>query len=163
VFFTRLRERRTLYGLSMYVCLSVSVASLLRNNRNLFSLLILLFFILLFYGIAFAVLDTPGPLPSQVRSSRPQEDLDCPRRARPLSGTKPPSGHPQVIPSTPTSNQDYITLGALPPIPSPGYLLRWGLAQAIVAPGALPHGPALPCLGHQSWTPLCFHHPGCNI
>jgi hypothetical protein len=49
-------------------------------------------------------LDTPGYLPSEFRSSRPQEDLDSPPRgftmhgARPLSGTKPPSGHYQVMP-----------------------------------------------------------------
>jgi hypothetical protein len=37
-------------------------------------------------GLAFAVLDTPGLLPSHVRSFRPQEDMDCPR------GVLPPTG-----------------------------------------------------------------------
>jgi hypothetical protein len=41
------------------------------------------------------------------------------------------------------------SLGAWPPV--------------IVAPGALTHGQTLPYLGHQTWTPLCFHHLGCNI
>jgi hypothetical protein len=44
--------------------------------------------------------------------------------ARSLSGTKPPSGHPQVMPPTPTPNQDYLTTGTSPPSSSPGCLLR---------------------------------------
>jgi hypothetical protein len=55
-------------------------------------------------------------LPSQVRSSRPQEDLDCPWGVFTLIfGHKAPSGHPQVVPATPTANQDYLTPGTLPP------------------------------------------------
>jgi hypothetical protein len=45
--------------------------------------------------------------------------------------------------------QDSCFIGAWPP--------------AIVALGALPQGPPLTCLSLQAWTPLCFHHPGCNI
>jgi hypothetical protein len=48
----------------------------------------------------------------------------------------------------------------------PGLFNPWGFITqdawfggawppVIVAPGALPHGPTLPCLGHQAWTPLC--------
>jgi hypothetical protein len=36
--------------------------------------------------LSFPVLDTPGSLPSQVKSSRPQEDLDCRRGYLPLTG-----------------------------------------------------------------------------
>jgi hypothetical protein len=46
---------------------------------------IVIFFLLLFTGTAFAVFDTPGCLLSQARSSKPQEDLDCPGGAGPLS------------------------------------------------------------------------------
>jgi hypothetical protein len=43
------------------------------------SLLFLL--LLLFLGLVFTGLDTPLPLPSQVRSSRPQENQDFSRGA----------------------------------------------------------------------------------
>lgn len=49
--------------------------------------------------IHWSLLDTPGPIPSQVKPFRSQKDLKCPRwvfhpRVRPLLGTKPPSEHP---------------------------------------------------------------------
>jgi hypothetical protein len=34
---------------------------------------------------------------------------------------------------------------------------------ALAAPKALPHGLLLLFLAHRDWTPLCFHHPCCNI
>jgi hypothetical protein len=39
----------------------------------------------------------------------------------------------------------------------------WAWPPAIVARVALPHGPPLPCVGHQAWTPLSHHLPGCKI
>lgn len=54
-------------------------------------------------GFVSAVLDTPGPLPSQVRSCRPSGDLDYPRGVlQPTGlghflGTKFPSGNPKVM------------------------------------------------------------------
>jgi hypothetical protein len=51
--------------------------SLLHNSMNLLFLFLLLFvLILLFLGLVCAVLDTSGPLPSQVRKYRPKEDLE---------------------------------------------------------------------------------------
>jgi hypothetical protein len=47
---------------------------------------IVILFLSLFLDFAFAGLDTPLPLPSQVRSSRPQEDRDWPRGASPSMG-----------------------------------------------------------------------------
>jgi hypothetical protein len=52
-------------------------------------------------GFAFAVFDTPGPLPSHIRSSRPQEDLDCPGVVLPSTwwghfwGLNPSQGMPR--------------------------------------------------------------------
>jgi hypothetical protein len=120
-------------------------------------------------GLVFPGLDTPGLLPSRIRSSRLQEDLDCPQ------GVLPPKGLVHF--------GDWAPFGAPPCNASnayskPGLFNPWGftartlphdacfvgaLSTAIVAPGALPHGPPLPFLDHQAWTPLCFHHPGCNI
>jgi hypothetical protein len=76
--------------------------SLLRNSGNLLSVLVLLFLFLLpmpFLGPAFPRLDTPLPLPSQVSSSRPQEDRDC-----------TPGGHPKVNAPSPTRSTTEIFL-----------------------------------------------------
>jgi hypothetical protein len=62
----------------------------------------------------FAVLDTPEPLPSQVRSSKPQEDLDWTRGASPhtglghFRGLHPLGTHLSNVP-TPSPNRDFLT------------------------------------------------------
>jgi hypothetical protein len=68
----------------------------------------------------------------------------CTHGARPFSGTKPSSGHPQVIPLMPTPNHDYLTPGASPPRPflrmlgtfgsGPQRLLRQGLCPTATSP-----------------------------
>jgi hypothetical protein len=62
-------------------------------------------------------------------------------RTRPLSGTKPPSGHPQLMLPKPTPNQDYLTPGALPPRPC---FLCWGLNPSDCCCRALPFRPPPP-------------------
>lgn len=42
-------------------------------------------------------------------------------------------------------------------------MLHWGLAPSNCYPRDMPPGNTLPCLRHQALTPLCFHHPRCNI
>jgi hypothetical protein len=98
-----------------------------------------------------------GLLTSHFRSSRPQEDPYCPRRVLPSTelghfrGLRPRSGQPQVMAPTPTPNQDYLTPGTLPPGPFPRMLASLGSGpQRFFLQGALPHGPPLPCLGHQA-------------
>jgi hypothetical protein len=84
--------------------------------------------VILSLGCVFAGLDTPGPLPPQVRSSRPQAGPDCHSRdfathkARSVLGTKPPAGYRKIMPPMPTPNQYYLIPGALPPGPFPRML-----------------------------------------
>jgi hypothetical protein len=104
------------------------------------------------------------PRPSRVRSPRPQEDLECLRRVLPHLGAR-------TLSRTPAGNVPTACS-------KPGLFNPWGLTahallhdacfvgarpSAIVAPGALPHVPSLPCLGHRLWIPLCFRHSRCKI
>jgi hypothetical protein len=72
--------------------------------------------------LAFAVLDTPWPLPSQVTSFRPQDNLDCPRGVFPLTelghfwGLSPLRGTPQRL----LQIRIFLCLSLFCPAPSPG-------------------------------------------
>lgn len=105
-------------------------------------------------GIAFTVLDTPGHIPSQV-AGHPW--------GRPLSGSKPPWGHTQVMPPTPTPNQVYLTPGSLPSRPfyrmlpslgpGPQQLLLHGLCLSDHL-----SMPWLPCLDTHVLPPSWLQH-----
>jgi hypothetical protein len=108
-----------------------------------------LLFILLFLGLAFAGLDTALPVPSQVRSSRPQEDQDWPQGASPVIGLShfwglhslgTPMGHAWSQPECITE-----PLGLYHPDPSPGCLLCWGLAPCTSVSRAVASGPSILC------------------
>lgn len=92
-------------------------------------------------GCAFAILDTPGPLPFQIRSSRLQECLDCPQAV--------------LLPWSFTDEallQDACFIGAWLPV--------------IVAQGASLHGSTFSCLGFKAWTSLfvcCLHCSICAV
>jgi hypothetical protein len=62
--------------------------SLFLNSQNILLLLFLLLFLVLFLGPVFASLGTPsvGDAVVQGRSTRPQEDQDCPQKALPSWG-----------------------------------------------------------------------------
>jgi hypothetical protein len=107
------------------------------------------------FGLAFAVLDTTRTLPSQLRPSRPQEGLDCPQgfchqRDWALSGTKYLSGHPQVMPSTPTPNQHCSTPKAFPPRAFLRMLAALGPGpQRLLLQAVCPTGPLTPALANR--------------
>jgi hypothetical protein len=89
-----------------------------------------------FLGFPFAVLDTPEPLPSQVRWSQSSWGSALPSWGFAAFGDQAPTGLlPLVMPRC-ILNVEYLYDRAGPP--------------AIVAARALPHGPPL------TWTPLCF-------
>jgi hypothetical protein len=84
-------------GTPIYVCLSVAFSLEVSNLHDrgiivtqqwepILLLILLLLLLLLFLCLAFAGLDTPLPLSSQVRSSRSQDYLDWPRGALPPTG-----------------------------------------------------------------------------
>jgi hypothetical protein len=114
-----------------------------RTIGNTLLLLILLFLflslllllLLLFLGLAFAGLDTPLPLLSQVISSRPRDDRDCPRGNSPptglghFRGLYPVGALPSYAPTPSTNWNFYLTFWALPPRPFTR-MLRWGLAPS---------------------------------
>jgi hypothetical protein len=75
-----------------------------------------------------------------------------------LSPFKAPPGNAPSVYSKP----GLFTLGALPPSPFPRCLLHWGLAPSDCCSRVF-DPQTTHCLGHQVWTPLCFHHPGHNI
>jgi hypothetical protein len=85
---------------------------------------------------------------------RPQEDLDCPPRGlathgvRLLSGTKTPSGHPQVMSQRLLQTKTILTPGALLPrlFPVPG-------RQRLSPKGLFPTGHLSPALGTRPGHP----------
>jgi hypothetical protein len=119
--------------------------TLLHNSENIFFFLIIISVVIVIPWPCLHGLDAPLPLPSQVRSSRPQEDQDCPRRASPptglchLQGLQP---HPQVMATTPSPNWDFLfnpwgfTIRAL--LHDACFIGAW--PPALHVPGALPPG-----------------------
>jgi hypothetical protein len=98
----------------------------------------LLLLLLLFLGLALAGLDTPLPLPSQVRSSRSQEDRECPRGASPPTGLGHfrglyPWGHTQAMPQ---HRVPFVML-YLTPRTSPGWVS--GGWKSVQRKTVLPH------------------------
>jgi hypothetical protein len=111
--------------------------------------LLLFLFVLLFLGIFFAGLETPLPLPSEIRSSRSQEERDC-----------TPWGHSYVMFPTGVA---YLTPRASPPRSFPGMLISLGHGPGnCCSRGCVPRVP-LSCFDHQTMAPLCFRHRHCNI
>lgn len=101
------------------------------------------------------------PLQSQVRSPHTSGQFGLPPRsfitngARSTLDIKPLSGPPNNVPPTP--NQNYLTHGVFYLDHSSGCLLHWSLVPSSCS-RAFSHGPPLPCVGHQAWTPLSLHH-----
>jgi hypothetical protein len=87
-------------------------------------------------------------------SYRPSFTNSATHGARPLSGTKPPSGYHQAIPPTPTPNQDYLTPGALPPRPFPRMLASLGPSpQHLLLQRLCPTGYLSPALATRHGHP----------
>jgi hypothetical protein len=96
----------------------------------------------------------PLPVPSQVRSSRPQENRNCPwgallLRDGPLLATKPLLGYPEVMPQCLLKTRIFslwaFAIWAL----SQNSCFIWAWTPGIIVPAALPHTLPLPSL----WPP----------
>jgi hypothetical protein len=117
-------------------------------------------------GLASALLDITGRLPSQVTSPRPQDNVTVREgfyEARPLSGTNPPLWHPQVITPIPTPKPVFFIPVALPSRPFTICFLCWSLASTDCSSRGFDPRDTSPLPRPPVWTHLCFHHPSYNI
>lgn len=113
--------------------------------------------------LAYAVLDTPGPLSSQVRSSRSQEDMDSPKGILPPMGLgyfwrlSPFWASPSAYSKSGSFNHEALLSRSFP------RMLHWGLAPSDCCSRDFASQFTSPLTWPPDLDPLCLSHPGCNI